>query len=57
MLGSLQTLYEHQNMNELSYTMLILSMVFTLKVFAWYQREKIEFHFNRSSKVMKDFLN
>ena len=57
MLGSLQTLYEHQNMNELSYTILILSMVFTLKVFAWNQREKIEFHFNRSSKVMKDFLN
>ena len=57
MLGSLQLLYEDANLNNQSYTIVIIALFVTLKVFATYQTEKIHFYYNRTSKKMQDFLN
>lgn len=61
MLGSLSLLCEDTNqlINEQNYswTLIILGIYLTMKVVAFYQTEKLFFYYNRSSKLMNEFLN
>jgi len=56
MLGSLKDLFDENTFNDNSFTMFIIATLITFRIISLYQKEKIEFYYNRSSVLMRKFL-
>ncbi|CDW77448.1 embryogenesis-associated protein emb8-like [Stylonychia lemnae] len=56
MLGSLQNLYDDTNLNDSSYILCILALIVSLKIISNYQTEKMRFHYNKQSTLMREFV-
>ena len=56
MLGSLKDLFDENTFNDNSFTMFIIATLITFRIISLYQRERIEFYYNKSSSLMRNFL-
>jgi predicted alpha/beta-fold hydrolase len=56
MMGSLKDLFDEKTFDDNSFTMFIIATLITFRIISLYQREKIQFYYNKSSSLARDFL-
>ena len=56
MLGSLKDLFDEKAFEENSFTLFIIATLITFRIISLYQKEHIQFFYNKSSNIMREFL-